>query len=189
MTRPRETRAEEDVLEAFAMEAEHDRATLERYLRDYPEHASAVCELSFELNRTDLEERELDDSDELLVGRAWSDRVAASVEVVNPLHALKPAEKRRLADTLNIRLQVLSLFREGRIIIETVPNYILAVIAGFVGSGLDEVKQGLRVRGMAAARSYKSDRRPEPEQQVSFERALRDSGASDDEIAELMRDR
>ena len=36
MTRPRETRAEEDVLEAFAMEAEHDRATLERYLRDYP---------------------------------------------------------------------------------------------------------------------------------------------------------
>jgi hypothetical protein len=189
MNRPRETRTEEDVLEAFAMEAAHDRATLERYLRDYPEHASALCELSFELNRTDLEERELDDSDELLVGRAWSDRVVASVEVVNPIKVLKPAERRRLADTLGIRLQVLSLFREGRIIIETVPNYVLAVIASFVGWGLQEAKQGLRVREMAAARSYKSDRRPEPEQQVSFERALRDSGASDDEIAELMRDR
>ena len=40
----------EDVLDALAMEQECDRETLERYLRDYPEFAVELIDLSRELS-------------------------------------------------------------------------------------------------------------------------------------------
>jgi hypothetical protein len=41
----------EAVLDAFAVESEPDRSTLERYLRLYPEYAAELVDLSRELSR------------------------------------------------------------------------------------------------------------------------------------------
>jgi len=41
----------ESVLDAFAVESEPDRLTLERYLRLFPEYANELIELSCELSR------------------------------------------------------------------------------------------------------------------------------------------
>ena len=188
MKRAGAARSEADVLEAFAIEAEHNREMLERYLRAYPEHASALCQLSFELTRTDSEERELGEDDELLVAKAWSDRVVTDGQDVNPLQALSGPEKRRVAEGLGVKLQVLTLFREGRIMVSSVPLSVLKDFARLLGSKVEALERGLSVPALSQARTYKADGKPSAEQQISFERALRDSGASDDDIARLTGD-
>ena len=45
----------EDVLDAFAVEPNHERNTLERYLRDYPQYAAELVDLSRELSRVIFE--------------------------------------------------------------------------------------------------------------------------------------
>lgn len=39
----------DEVLYAFAVEPDHSRQTLERYLRDYPEHGIDLVAVSFQL--------------------------------------------------------------------------------------------------------------------------------------------
>lgn len=180
---------EEDVLDAFAMEPDHGRATLDGYLRDHPAHASALVALSFELSRSDLRDRELSVDDEALVGRAWERRRAAGpAGVTNPIAALAPRERQALARDLGIRTQVISLFREGRIMVETVPERFLAGFAARLGVGIDALRAGLAVPTPAAAQSFKSDAPPEAGGRVDFERALRQSGATEDDVADLTAD-
>ena len=82
---------EDDVLDAFAMEPDHGRATLDAYLRDYPAHASGLVALSFELTRSDIQDRELSADEEMLVEKAWERRREADpAGVANPIAALAP---------------------------------------------------------------------------------------------------
>jgi hypothetical protein len=181
--------SQEEVLDAFAVEPVHDRLTLERYLRAHPQYASALCELSLEFARTDLPERQLAADDEELVARAWSQRVALDgVPMINPIGALAPADRHTLARDLGIKTQVLSLFREGRIALETVPRQFLARFADLLETSVDALIRGLGVPAPSTAQAYKSDVRPSVEGCVSFERAIKASGASDDEVAALLLD-
>lgn len=41
--------SQEDILYAFSVEPNHDRDTLERYLRLYPDHSENLIDLSFAL--------------------------------------------------------------------------------------------------------------------------------------------
>ena len=181
---------EDDVLDAFAMELDHDRATLDGYLRDHPAHASALVALSFELSRSDFGDRDLSDGEEALVEKAWERRRGAGrTGATNPVAALTPRERQALARDLGIRTQVISLFREGRIVVETVPERFLARLGERLSVALDALRAGLAVPGPAVAQSFKSDAPPEAGNLVSFEQALKESGATEDEIAALAVDR
>jgi hypothetical protein len=181
--------SEEDVLDAFSIEPDHGRATLDAYLRAHPAHASALVALSFELSRTDLGHRELSGDEEELVAKAWERRRAAAGAVAaNPVAPLAPRERQALARDLGIRAQVISLFRDGRIDVETVPRRFLSGFAARLGIGLDALRAGLAVPAPAAAQSFKSDAPPEAGGRVDFERALRQSGAGEDDIAALTAD-
>jgi hypothetical protein len=178
-----------EVLDAFAVEPAHDRTTLERYLRDYPQYASPLCQLSFELNRTDLAEAMLKAADEDLVSRAWSRRVSTyGARAVNPLAGLSPAERGSLARDLGIKLQVMSMFREARIALETVPAGFMRRFAERLHTSVDTLLGGLAVPAPATAQAFKADERPATEHGIIFERALRESGAKEDEISALMQD-
>lgn len=177
--------SEELVLDAFAAEPQHDRATLERYLRDYPEHGSALAGLSFELNRTDLEEGDLDEQDQLAIAKAWSDRVAVRSErLVNPLSTLDVSERRDVAKKLGVKMQVLILFRQGGILIDSVPAWFQDKFAGLLR--IPNIR-GMEVAALAGVQSYKSSVPPKPPPPISFEEALRQSGATEEEIAALMK--
>ena len=63
----------ESVLDAFAVESELSRSTLERYLRLYPEYAGELIDLSRELNREACDDTApLSAADRVLVDAAWS---------------------------------------------------------------------------------------------------------------------
>lgn len=179
-----------DVLDAFAVEPMHDRATLERYLRAYPAFASSLVQLSFELSRTDLTDEPLTARDEELVARAWSRRVSLDgVLVANPLGALKPAERQALARDLGVKVQVVSLLRESRIALETVPAAFIGRLARRLSTNADTLLRNLSVPAPSAAQAYKADGKPLVEVGIDFERALRDSGATEEEISSLFQDR
>jgi hypothetical protein len=62
----------EDLLEQFAMEPEHDRETLERYLRRYPHLAGDLIDLSSEISCNYAPERtDLSKEDKDRIDRAW----------------------------------------------------------------------------------------------------------------------
>ncbi|WP_231565159.1 hypothetical protein [Sphingomonas sp. Ant H11] len=63
----------EAVLDAFAVESEPGRSTLERYLRLYPEYAGELIDLSRELSREAYEDAApLSATDRALIDAAWS---------------------------------------------------------------------------------------------------------------------
>jgi hypothetical protein len=82
----------EDVLNAFAIEEEPGKKTLERYLRDYPEYAGELIDLSREIHRkleADAYPLSKDDMD--MIDGAWNKHhaIAKAVQVKKNLGHLK----------------------------------------------------------------------------------------------------
>ena len=61
---------EESVLMAFSMEPRHGRETLERYIREYPQHATALIDCSIDL----LHEPPADDAPATVVSDSAVDK-------------------------------------------------------------------------------------------------------------------
>lgn len=71
------TASRELVLDAFAVESEAARSTLERYLQLYPEYAAELVDLSRELSRQASDDVEpLSAADRALIEAAWTKHAA-----------------------------------------------------------------------------------------------------------------
>lgn len=179
----------EDVLDAFAVESDTGRNTLERYLRDYPEFAAELVDLSRELSRVLVEDEEpLSAEDESLIKVAWQRHMeAASRAISDPLAALSVAELREVARSLDVPRQVVTAFRERRVIVGSVPRRFLARLAATVNSTVDLLTSALALQPTPSlARSYKSDSKPGADAPVTFERLLIDAGVPGEKRAQLM---
>lgn len=66
------TGSKQDVLDDFAVDWK-GKATLERYLRDYPQFAEELIDLAFELDRpeTPASEKPLSAEDQAVIDEAW----------------------------------------------------------------------------------------------------------------------
>ena len=183
----------EDVLDAFSVEPRPDRETLDRYLRAYPDYAEDLVDLSRELSRDLCEdEAPLSVEDLALIDAAWRRHAAASAPevVTDPFAALSTADLREVARRLDVPRQILTAFRERRVILSSVPRRFLARLAEAVNSSVDKLEAlwSELVPTPALARSYKADAKPTAVEPVSFERLLIDAGVPEDKRAELMAD-
>jgi hypothetical protein len=179
----------EEVLNAFSVEDAGNMTILARYLKDYPEYAEDLIDLSREIHRTVLEdETELSTHDKSRIETAWqrfSD--ATLVAVADPLAALSVAEMRELATTLGVKRQVLAAFREHRVVVASIPAKFLSRLAASAKTTAEQVKQVLSAPlTLSPARSHKSDATPEDGGPVTFERLLIDAGHSEAERSALM---
>ncbi len=176
----------EDVLDAFAVEQNPGRETLERYLRAYPQFAAELIDLSRELARHIPEDASpLSSSDRSMIDAAWTRHVEAA-SAADPVARLSTAGLRNVAKRLGVPRQVLTAFREGRVILSTVPRPFLVRFAEAVSSSVEVLTDALSSPPAAAARSYKADSKPGAEEPVSFERVLRDAGVDDRKRAQLL---
>ncbi len=181
----------EDVLDAFAVEPKPGRIILERYLRDYPEYAAELIDLSRELSREPCEDVEqLSAEDQALITRAWRRHVEAAPKApADPLASLSVDEQRQLAACLDVPRQVVTAFRERRVIVDSVPRRFLAQLAAAVSSTIDLVIGALAPQPLSPlARSYKSDEKPTADKPVTFEQLLIEAGVPDEKRALLMAD-
>ncbi|MBL9187491.1 MAG: hypothetical protein JNK23_08450 [Opitutaceae bacterium] len=179
----------QDVLEAYALELENDNATLERYIRAYPQYAPDLVEVSRELERPmDVSTAPLDAEDRTLVQNAWVQLNAiADSNATNSLLTLEPAKMRSIASSLGIPRQILSAFREGRVIVESIPRLFLEHLAEALGTPYEALRSSLaRAPNLVPSRSYKADEKPITPQQVSFEQLLIDACVPPDKRAALL---
>lgn len=179
----------EEVLDSFAVEPQHDRATLERYLREFPEHAAELIDLSRELSRQIAEEEgDLSPMAKALIDTAWQvHSVAPQGAVADPLADLGPDELRSLAQTLDVPRQVVAAFRERRVLLGSVPRRFLERFAAAVQSSFEDFVSVLTLRSAPRVqRSFKADTKPVQAEAVTFERLLRDAGVPEAKRQELM---
>jgi len=179
----------EDVLDSFSVEPNPGRETLERYLRAYPQFASELVDLSRELSReVSQDEEPLAGDEQAMIDAAWQHHAGnTSQGATDPFMGLSTADLRMVAKRLDVPRQVITAFRERRIILSTVPRRFLARFAEAINTSIDRLIGGLSSQpSPALARSYKADQKPETAQPVSFERILIDAGVPDDRRAQLM---
>ena len=160
-TTPQSSR--DDVLDAFAVEQDIGRETLERYLRDYPQYAAELVDLSRELSRVIVEDDEpLSAEDLALVDAAWRRHLEATpMPIVDPIAALSVAESRTIARDLGVPRQIITAFRERKVIVASVPRRFLAHLASAVNSTVEAIESALAFPPpQSPARSYKADEKP-----------------------------
>lgn len=180
----------DDVLNAFSVEPDPGRETLERYLRDHPDLAPELVDLSRELSRGVCEDEEpLTPEDEALIDAGWSRHRGATPKSVSPFDALSLDELRDLAKRLEVPRQVITAFRERRVDVASVPRRFLTRLAAALNSTLDLLVSTLGPQHTPdLARSYKSNTKPMVAAPVSFERLLIDAGVPEERRAGLMAD-
>ena len=189
MTEKPSGRPLEDVLDEFAVEGEPGCETLGRYLRLYPEYARPLIDLSQELARSVVEDDgPLSAEDQARIDAAWREHVAAAPErVADPFAVMSTTQLRDLAATLGVPRQVITAFRERRVILTSVPGRFLARFAEAVRSTPERLVSSLTSAPLGTtARSYKADNKPEVGDPVTFERVLVDAGVPEGVRAALL---
>ena len=108
----------------------------------------------------------------------------------DPLADLSVSQLREVASKLDVPRQVVTAFRERRVIVEVVRRRFLTRLAGRARSRtVDLLIAALTIPAAPSlARSYKADGKPSAEFAVSFERLLIDADVAEDKRALLLTD-
>jgi hypothetical protein len=181
----------EDILDAFSMEETHTKATLDRYLTSYPQFAEDLIDLSRELLRADQPaEVELLPGDLAKIDAAWAIHAAAQPRLVtDPFAALSPTRSREVAIELGVPRQVITSFRERRIVASSVPSAFLRRLANALAASVDDFLAWMTSPpAEMLARSYRADNQPAAATQLSLEQVLIDAGVSESDRARLLAD-
>ncbi len=184
-TRP----SRESVLDAFAVESEPGRSTLERYLRLYPEYARELVDLSRELSReVSNDTAPLSATDQGLIDDAWTRHAAAMpAATFDPFAALTVDDWRAVAQRLDVPRQVVTALRERRVSRVSIPRGFFGKLAEAVNSTVAQLELSWGPAQLAA-RSYKADAKPTVGEQITLEQVLIDAGVSADKRARLLAD-
>jgi hypothetical protein len=171
---------DEDILLAFAVEPEHDRATLERYMREYPHLADDLVDLSLELRLQRATAGTTAMSDEAWVEASLSAFNAASPTtaqgtVQDPFATVSSAELVALRRALDVPSGVIQGFRSRIVDIATVPAWFIDALAQGLRTGAGDLRSFMKAPPrLAPGLSYKSDDAPIAEQaKVTFEDLLK----------------
>lgn len=178
----------ESVLDAFAVESEPGRSTLEHYLRLYPEYAGELIDLSREFSREACDDvAPLSIADRALIETAWLQHATASpAAMADPFAALTVDDWRAVAKGLDVPRQVVTALRERRVSLPSIPRRFLQRFAEAVSSTVAQLDASWGPGQLVAARSYKADGKPSAGEQVTFEQVLIDAGVPADKRARLL---
>jgi hypothetical protein len=178
----------EDVLNAFAVESSHDRSTLERYLAEFPQYAVEIAHLSHELSRATATATRLSAKDRVAIDESWKQySSSSSVLPVNIFAALSVPQLRDLASRLGVPRQIVTAFREHRVIVSSIPERFLARVATALDTSVDQITAALSLPLEAGCvRSHKADEKPIMAPPATFEQLLIDAKVPDQKRAELM---
>jgi hypothetical protein len=173
---------EEEVLLAFSVEPTHDRATLEYYLSQYPEHAQAIVDCSIELMMDASRSGEdVQVSSDQVIEQAWRQFQAAvgSAQrgvIANPFAQLTPTAFKSMAKRLDISNLFLLRVREREINPAAIPGRLVQRLAAELGATADAVSAYLgSPPAMVSSQSFRSNVKPAVVAQISFEQAVETS--------------
>lgn len=192
MTTPNPIAAdEESVLMAFSMEPSHGRETLERYIREYPQHATALIDCSIDL----LYEPPVEDVSATVVSdsavdKAWQRFERAvqqpDAEVENPFAKLNTSGFKSLARSLDVSNLFLMRLRDRAISAATIPAQFVEKLASELGATVQAVGAYLQVPpGMVSGHAFRSSVKPSVGEQITFDQAVATSQLTPEQQATL----
>lgn len=182
---------EESVLMAFSMEASHGRETLERYIREYPQHATALIDCSIDLLHeppaADVSATDVPDS---AVDKAWQRFERAvqqpDVEVANPFAKLNTSSFKSLARSLDVSNLFLMRVRDRAIRAATIPARFIERLASELGATVQAVGAYLQgPPGMVSGQAFRSSVKPSVGEQITFDQAVATSQLTPEQQAIL----
>jgi AmiR/NasT family two-component response regulator len=178
----------EDVLNAFTVEATLDRSTLERYLREFPQFAVELAHLSHELSRPAVQAVRLSSEDRDAINEAWKQySTSTPLSLVNIFTALSVPQLRELAIRLGVPRQIITAFREHRVIVSSIPRRFLARLAEALNTSVEHVTTALTLPlDTICVRSHKADEKPADATPATFDQLLIEAQVPNDKRAELM---
>ena len=176
---------------AFSMEPSHGRETLERYIKEYPQHATALIDFSIDLlhepTAGDVPATEVPDS---AVDKAWQRFERAlqqpDTEVVNPFAKLSTSSFKSLARSLDVSNLFLMRVRDRAIRAATIPARFVEKLASELGAtvqALDAYLQG--PPGLASGQAFRSSLKPSVGEQITFDQAVATSQLTPEQQATL----
>jgi hypothetical protein len=176
----------QDVLLAFAVEPSHDRATLERYLKLYPQYAVDLIDLVSELRRSPSPRTNVREN-AAAAKRAWDEFAgttprAEDLVLSDPFAAFRGVAFITLAQTLRVPRSVLIALRDRLVVVASIPAPFFTRLIRATRSTAEDLRRYLDLPSVVApAGSYKSDQKPEAPAKVSFELLLDNSGVTADQ--------
>lgn len=170
----------QDVLDDFMMEDDQGSEMLAQYVREYPQFATQLIDFAMLAASDDSDDlRELSAIDQSKIDAAWIafSAIDTSDAASDPLAKLIGDKGRSVAQALGVPRQVVSCFREHKVIPTSVPDHVLQVIADELEIPMAHVISSMSqpVRGFGG-RQFKADGKPSAGEQVSFEQILIDAG-------------
>lgn len=181
---------EESVLMAFSMELSHGRETLERYIREYPQHATALIDCSIDLQHEppadDVPAIEVADS---AVDKAWQ-RFERAVQQPtaeeNPFAKLNTSGFKSLARSLNVSNLFLMRVRDRAINAATIPVRFVEKLSSELGATVQFVDAYLhRPPGIVSEHAFRSSVKPSVGEQITFDQAVATSQLTAEQQAAL----
>ena len=182
---------EESVLMAFSMEPSHGRETLERYIREYPQHTTALIDCSIDL----LEELPADDVlatmvQDTAVDKAWQRFERAvqqpDAEVANPFAKLNTSSFKSLARSLDVSNLFLMRVRDRAIRAVTIPARFVERLASELGVTVQAVAAYLQGSpSMVSGHAFRSSVKPSVGEQITFDQAVMTSQLTPEQQATL----
>lgn len=172
--------SEEEVLLAFSTEPKRDRSTLERYLTQYPEHASALVDCSIELLTLPAEISPVWVANSA-VEAGWQKfrtqlGAAAETAVESPFAKLAPSAFKSLAVRLGINNLLLLRIRDRGIRAASIPGEFVRQLATELGAPLKVVADYLAGPPcLAPSSAFRSPSKPAAAGQIDFSDAVKNS--------------
>lgn len=187
---------DEDVLLAFAVEREHDRATLERYLQSYPHLADDLVDLSLDMRLRRASDGISSPVDEAWVKESWTAFQAAmpapaSEAVSDPFATVSTEELVALRRSLGVPSGVIQGFSTKLVDIATVPAWIVDAVAKGIQSSASDLRSFIAGSNrLAPGLSYKSDGAPTAlPTKITFEELLVQCKVPEEKRRRLLEDR
>ncbi len=190
----KDNRSSEDILFAYSVEPCHDRQTLETYLRQYPDLAQELVDLSHELRLAET----LGPSDVALEPdsawqASWQQYLACEPHTedtfVDPFAQFKGQRFVLLADVLKLPRSFLTALRDRLVEPTSIPLGFLRRFSESTTVPIDELRRYLaRPPRALGAQSFKAHDKPNVQDQVTFEVLVKSTALTDEQREALQRD-
>lgn len=184
------------VLDAFAAEPVHDRSTLERYFRDYPNLSEELIDLAAELRfSADIGGTEEGVISDPKLNTAWENFLAAGPKpaavtaAVDIFAQFKGQAFATLSGKLDIPRSILTAVRDRLIIPSSVPIGFIRRFSEATNITVEVVKTYLAQASQApVGLAFKSDQKPSQQGQESFRRLVENTAMSESQRLLLLRE-
>jgi hypothetical protein len=177
---------EEDVLLAFSVEPFHDRSTLERYLKEYPECSEALIDCALEFKLLPVETSPVWISDEKIEAGWQSFRselgISMPSQAPNPFEKLVSSSIKNLVAQLNINSLLFTRIRDRTIKPSSIPHQFIQLLAKHLGESEENLSNYLSGPPLIASSSaFRASNNPTAETQIDFEEAVKTSHLSSEQ--------